>query len=95
MVHITDMASPFSMTMILFDNLVHHWSKGSVRVVGSCIDTNSRVNVLTARQYGLLESEAMGILSVLELIPKISGEISAEERFCAVREDRITSQHVW
>ena len=33
MIHITDVASSFGMTMILLNNLVHHCSKGSVRVV--------------------------------------------------------------
>ena len=41
MVHITDMAGTFGMTMILLNNLVHQRSKGSVRVMGASIDTNS------------------------------------------------------
>ena len=32
-IHITDVASSFGMSMILLNNLVHHCSKGSVRVV--------------------------------------------------------------
>ena len=41
------MLGSFGMTMVLLNDLVHHGSEGSVRIVRSSVDTNARVNVLS------------------------------------------------
>ena len=61
-----------SMTVVLLNNLVHKRSKGSVRVVGSGVYTDSGVSVFAAREDGLLEGETSRILLILELVPDIA-----------------------
>ena len=33
MVHVTDVTSSFGMSMVMLNDLVHHWCKGSIRIM--------------------------------------------------------------
>jgi len=54
-VHVTNVLGSLGVAMVLLDDFVHKRRESSVGVVGSGIDTNSRVSVLRAREDGGLE----------------------------------------
>ena len=61
-------------TVILLNDLVHEWSEGIVRVVGSGINTNSGVGPLGSREDTLFEGESELISSIFALLPNILGQ---------------------
>ena len=65
------------MTMILFNDSVEHRSESFIRLMTASINTDARINILTAREDGCLEWESTGISSVLQLIPDLAVEILA------------------
>jgi hypothetical protein len=67
---------------------VEKGSEISVTLVATSVATNSRVNVLAARQNALLESHTRLIGFVLKLFPNFGSEVLAQERLGASREDR-------
>ena len=79
-------------TMVLLDDLVEHWSEGSVGVMAASIDTDSRVGVLGTREDGCLERDTTSVLLVLKLIPHSLVEVFAEKRSSASGEDGKSSK---
>ena len=65
------------MTMILFNDSVEHRSESFIRLMTTSINTDSRINILTAREDSCLEGESTGISSVLQLIPDLAIEVFA------------------
>ena len=65
------------MTMILFNDSVEHRSESFIRLMTTSVNTDSRIDILTAREDGSLEGESTGISSVLQLIPDLAIEVLA------------------
>ena len=59
--------------MISLDGLIEQWGEGIVRVVGSGVDTGSRVCPLDSRAGNLLERETVFVSSVFAFLPDIRG----------------------
>lgn len=55
----------FGVSVIFVDDLIKKWGEGVERVVGSSINTNSRVNTFAAREYSLLERITSLIFGIL------------------------------
>ena len=62
------------MTVILLNDLIHEWSEGIIRVVGSGINTDSGGGPLGSREDTLLEGESELVSSVFALLPNILGQ---------------------
>ena len=60
-----------SVSVIGLNYFVHERCESDIGVMRTGINTDSRVNVLAARENGRLEWEAMGILLILELVPDV------------------------
>jgi len=69
-----------SMSVILGDDLIEKWGEGIVRVVGSSVDTNTRVGPLSSGEDSLFERETVFISSVFACFPDIWGKAFLEER---------------
>jgi len=61
------------------DDLIHEWSEGIVRVVGTSINTDTRVGPLGTGEDALSESESEFISSILALIPNLLGKAFVKE----------------
>ena len=59
------MSIDLAMTMILLNNLIEHRSESFIRLMTTSINTDSRINILTAREDSSLEGESTGIFNVL------------------------------
>ena len=79
MVHVAHVTCTLCMTMVLFNDLIHEWSKCCVRVMRASIDTDARVDILASGQDGGFEAETTAIASVFKLIPDISCQVLAEK----------------
>ena len=66
-------------TVVRFDDLVHEWGEGVVRVVGSSVNSDTGVGPFTSREDALSESESEFISSILALLPNILGKALLEE----------------
>ena len=73
------MLGGFGVSVIILDNLIEQWGEGVVRIVGSGVNTDTRVGPLGSGEDGLLEGEAELILLVLALLPNIWGKALAED----------------
>ena len=69
----------WSVSVIRLNDLIEEWGEGIVGVVGSGVDTDTRVSPLGTREDSLSESESILVLSVLALLPDILGEALVEE----------------
>jgi len=69
-----------SMSVILSDNLVHEWGESIVRVVGSSVDTNTRVGPFSSGEDSLFERETVFVSSVFACFPDIWGKALLEKR---------------
>jgi hypothetical protein len=79
-VHGGDVLIVLSMSVILSDNLVEKWGEGIVRVVGSSVDTNTRVGPFSSGEDSLFERETIFVSSVFASFPDIWGKAFLEER---------------
>jgi hypothetical protein len=68
----------FFVSVVFFNNLIEKRSEGSVRIVGSSVDSDSRIDVLASREDAGLERNTASVFLVLEFIPDISSEVSHE-----------------
>ena len=82
-------------TVILLNNFVHEWSKGIVRVVGTSINTDTRVGPLGSREDSLSESETEFISSVFALFPDLLGKAFVKKRLGTGWEVWHTSDIFW
>jgi hypothetical protein len=68
------------MSVVSLNDLVEKRGENIVSVVGSGVNTNSRIKVLASREDLLLDSVSEHILLVPYLIPNISSEVGGEGR---------------
>jgi hypothetical protein len=68
-------------TVVVKNYLVEYFGHSGVRVVGSSVDTNSRINVLGSGENHLLETDTRFIFLSLEFIEHFWGDVFAYERF--------------
>ena len=68
-------------SMILHDDWIEDVSELSVRVLGTGIDTNSRIDVLTSRVNGVSEWESILIFATFVFIPNLLCKVLAQKRF--------------
>ena len=66
-----------SMLVVVLYNLIEDFSKSSVTVVRSSVDTNARVDVLGSRQNHLLEWNSGLVFLALVLIEDLFSEVLA------------------
>ena len=69
-----------TMSVVSLDDLVHEWGESIVRVVGSSVDTNTRVGPLGTGEDSLFERETIFVSSVFAGFPDIWGKAFLEER---------------
>ena len=69
------------MSVVSLDDLVHEWSEGVVGVVGSSVNSDTRVGPLGSGEDSLSEGESEFVSSVLALLPSLLVEAFHEERF--------------
>ena len=82
-------------SVVVQDNLIEQWGEGIVRIVGSSVDTDTRVGPLGSGEDGLLEGEAELILLVLALLPDIWGKAFAEDGLGSSWEVWKTGDGLW
>jgi len=75
--------------VVVGDALVEEFAEGRVSVVGSSIDTNTRVLVLDSGEDASLESNALGARLVLVLLPDLLGQALFELRFAFWGEESV------
>ncbi len=66
------MLGTLAVLVVVLYNLVKEGSKDAVAVVGASINTNTGIGVLAPREDGLSEGEAMLVLLISQLVPKLS-----------------------
>ena len=66
------------MSVIIFDDLVEELSVLGIRVLGTGVDTDTRVEVLASREDTFLEAVVVGTGLVLVHFPILLGEISTK-----------------
>jgi hypothetical protein len=66
--------------VVSLNDFVHEGGKIVVRLVGSSVDTDTGVGPLGTREDRLAEGEAVLVLTVLALLPDITGQALVEER---------------
>lgn len=71
-VHVGDVLGTLAVLVVVLYNLVKEGSKDAVAVVRASINTNARIGVLAPREDGLSEGEAMLVLLISQLVPKLS-----------------------
>jgi hypothetical protein len=69
----------WGMTMIVLDALIEKLVEFGISIVGSSINTDTRVGPLGSREDSLLEGESIFISSVFACFPDIWGEALGEE----------------
>jgi len=69
-----------SVSMIFKNNLVEQGSEVVISLMGSGVDTDAGVGPLGTGEDGLLEREAELVFLVVELVPDVLGQVSAEGR---------------
>jgi len=79
-VHVGDVFIVNTMSVVLLDDLVEKWGEGVVGIVGSSVDTNTRVGPLSTGEDSLFERETIFISSVFACFPDIWGKALLEER---------------
>jgi len=94
-VHGRDVLVSWLVSVVSLDNLVHEWSEGVVRIVGSGVNSDTRVGPLGSREDGLSESEAKFISSILALFPDFLGKALLEEGSSTGWEVWITLDILW
>ena len=81
--------------MIVQDNFIHKWGESVVRIVGSGVDTNTRVGPFGSGEDSLLEGESVFVNLILAFFPNIWGEAFAEDRLGSGWEERHTGDGFW
>jgi len=82
-------------TVIIQEYLIEKWGESVVGIVGSSVDSNTRVGPLGSGEDSLLESETEFILLVLAFFPDIWGKAFAEDGFGSRWEEWETSDGLW
>lgn len=85
-VHVGDMLVTGRVTVVLLDDLVKHFIEAVVGVVGSGVDTDSRVEVHASGEEASLEGDTAGVGLVFVLFPDLLGEVSGESGVGALGE---------
>jgi hypothetical protein len=75
-----------AVTVILLDDLVEEILEGGVRVLGTGITSNARVEILAAREDAGLEGDASLVALVMILVPDGLGEVPGDCGVGAFRE---------
>jgi len=83
------------MSVVMFNDLIHEWGEGIVRIVRSSIHTNSRVSPLRSGHDGLSESKSEFVSPVFALFPHISGEALRKEGLSSSWEIRESLDFFW
>ena len=78
-VHVGDVTISRAMAVILLDDVVEEIFEGGVRLLRASVDTDTRVDVLAAREDALLERDTGSVLLVVILVPHLLREVFAEE----------------
>jgi len=87
--HVRGVFGPRFVLVVVGDALVEEFAEGRVSVVGSSIDTNTRVLVLDSGEDASLESNALGARLVLVLLPDLLGQALFELRFAFWGEESV------
>jgi len=58
-----------SVTVILLDDTIEELFEGSVAIGGARVNTDSRIDILAAREYARLEADPCSIALVMILVP--------------------------
>ena len=80
------------MSVIVLNDLVEEWSKNSVRIVTSRVNTNSGIDVFASRENGVLEIKTKFIFLSFATVEDFFGEVLAKKRFGTFWEDWHTSE---
>ena len=78
-IHGGDVLSLGTVTVVGFDDLVHEWGEIVVGFVGATVNTDTGVGPLATREDGLSEGVAVLVLSILALLPDVTGKALGEE----------------
>jgi hypothetical protein len=68
-----------AVAVIFINNFIEEGSESIVGVVGTSVDTNTRLGPLATRVDGLSKCESILIFLVLELLPELGGEALGKE----------------
>ena len=88
-VHVRRVSISLLVTVIVLDDLIEQVAEGGVGIVRASVETDAGVEVLDARENASLEGNTASILVVLILIPDFLGQVLAEQRLGASREERL------
>jgi hypothetical protein len=73
-IHGRNVLISLGVTVVVIDNFIEKWGESIVGIVGSSVDTNTRVGPFGSGEDSLLESESVFIFLVLAFFPNIWGK---------------------
>ena len=85
-VHVRHVLGARCVAVILLNYRVKKLAKGLVGIHGTCVTTNTRVDVLAAREDAGLERDTSLVALVVVCLPHILSKILADKRFGVCRE---------
>ena len=94
-VHVGDVVVFWLVTVVVLDDLVEELVELEVRALGSSVNTDSRVEVLAAREDAGLEADTLVVLLVLVFIPDFLGQVLGAERLGAIWEEWPVDEVLW
>ena len=94
-VHIGNVSVRWAVLVVVLDDLVEEVRESSVGVCGTSVATDTRVDVLAAREDASLERHTRCITLVVVLVPDVLGQVLADERLGALRELRVALEILW
>ena len=94
-VHVGDVVVGWLVTVVVLDDLVEELVELEVRALGSSVNTDSRVEVLAAREDAGLEADTLVILLILVFIPDLLGQVLGAERLGAFWEEWPVDEVFW
>jgi len=77
----------FSMSVIVSDNLIEKILKCMIRIVWSCIYSDSWICVLTARENCSFKAKSMFVNFVVKFLIDIFSQVFTQQWFCSCWED--------
>jgi len=94
-IHGGKMLVSLTVTVIVLDNFIEKWGESIVGIVGSSVDTNTRVSPLGSGEDTLLEGETVFIFLVLAFFPNIWGKAFEKDGVGTSWEEWHTGDGFW
>ena len=94
-VHVGDVVVFWLVTVVVLDDLVEELVELEVRALGSSVNTDSRVEVLAAREDAGLEADALVVTLILVFVPDLLAQVLGAERLAIIWEEWPVDKVLW